>query len=45
MKIICAWHKINFPEESDQLGECEPLNNNDLTHGICERCLIIMRGQ
>jgi hypothetical protein len=31
MKIVCAWCKL-------VLGEKEPLEDKQLTHGLCEKC-------
>ncbi len=36
MKIVCAWCER-------ELGEKEPLEDKDTTHGMCFRCFLRMR--
>lgn len=36
MKIVCAWCE-------KELGEKEPLEDKDITHGMCFRCFLKIR--
>ena len=42
MIIVCAWHKQYFGYEL-VMGEKEPLEDKTETHGICERCLKLLK--